>query len=352
MVDKVFVRFPNTNAMSTNSRPNPEAMSPTRLALFSIVGVLLIGALFGGAWLYLSHQKQKEEEEAYYAQQERLREKHEKSLAEHRERERQAEAEEKQKAEDERLAVIRDSGLTPYQIAARELYMEMWDRDFSMTKTREIMKEWFPKVDVLRKNETAIAELKSLSLDPFEIYHLGSYLREERELAEKLEGNEALGFTPEHSALVEKELREEYRERKESNDAIVGKWDAAFGLTRGKAKSAEETELFQAQAEAARVDVLPPISTEEAISDYGNTGDVIDAWVYMKLFVEQNLKNPRGAKFPFGGHRNVVNLGGDRYRVRSYVDATNSFGATVRTNFVGVVKRRYGGWDLESLNFE
>ncbi len=88
---------------------------------------------------------------------------------------------------------------------------------------------------------------------------------------------------------------------------------------------------------------------------YGPTADSgaqVEAWAQIQLFVEQRLTNPRSAKFPFGGHRLVVALGEDRYRVRSYVEATNSFGATVRTNFDGVLKRRSGGWDLESLTME
>lgn len=81
-------------------------------------------------------------------------------------------------------------------------------------------------------------------------------------------------------------------------------------------------------------------------------GDQTDAWAYIQLFVERQLKSPKDAKFPFGGHRDVEALGDGRFKVRSYVDATNSFGAQVRTRFECVVKRRSGGWDLESLEFD
>lgn len=82
------------------------------------------------------------------------------------------------------------------------------------------------------------------------------------------------------------------------------------------------------------------------------SGDQTEAWAQIQLFVMQKLTNPSGANFPFGGHRSVVALGEGRFRVQSYVEASNSFGATVRTNFDGVLKRRPGGWDLESLSFE
>jgi hypothetical protein len=81
------------------------------------------------------------------------------------------------------------------------------------------------------------------------------------------------------------------------------------------------------------------------------TGDVHGAWAYMQLFVEKKLKSPRSADFPFGGSRHVTPLGGGRYRVNSYVDSENSFGAEMRTNFHGVISRTSNGWKLESLEF-
>ncbi len=82
-------------------------------------------------------------------------------------------------------------------------------------------------------------------------------------------------------------------------------------------------------------------------------GNVDGAWVYMKMFVEQRLKSPKSADFPFGGATYyTTDLGGGRYRVNSYVDAENAFGANIRTRFNGVIKRKDGGWVLESLNFE
>lgn len=74
------------------------------------------------------------------------------------------------------------------------------------------------------------------------------------------------------------------------------------------------------------------------------------AWAYMQLFVEKSLKNPDSADFPFDGISNVTNLGNGEYRVRSYVDATNSYGATIRTHFTGKIKRVEEGWRLISLD--
>ena len=82
------------------------------------------------------------------------------------------------------------------------------------------------------------------------------------------------------------------------------------------------------------------------------TGDVHGAWAYMQSFVEKRLKSPQSADFPFGGYRHVTELGAGRYKVDSYVDSQNSFGANIRTHFEGVIKRIDGGWELEYLNFK
>lgn len=90
-------------------------------------------------------------------------------------------------------------------------------------------------------------------------------------------------------------------------------------------------------------------STSQSSSQ--SSGDVHGAWVYMQFFVEKRLKSPKSADFPFDGYRNVSELGRGRYRVNSYVDAQNSFGANIRTHFEGVIRKENDEWHLESLNF-
>ena len=85
--------------------------------------------------------------------------------------------------------------------------------------------------------------------------------------------------------------------------------------------------------------------------DGPDNGGAHGAWAYMQIFVEKRLKSPKSADFPFGGYEHVTDLGGGRYQVDSYVDAENSFGANIRTNFHGVIKSVDGGWQLESLAF-
>lgn len=80
--------------------------------------------------------------------------------------------------------------------------------------------------------------------------------------------------------------------------------------------------------------------------------DSSGAWVFMQGFVEKRLKSPSTASFPWftAISESVIPLGDDRYRVSSYVDAQNAFGATVRTQFTGIIKKVYGEWELEFLD--
>ena len=60
------------------------------------------------------------------------------------------------------------------------------------------------------------------------------------------------------------------------------------------------------------------------------------------------LRAPGTADYPFGHVANVQDLGNDRYRLRSYVDAENAFGGEVRTNFVCVVEVSGSGEDVSN----
>ena len=118
------------------------------------------------------------------------------------------------------------------------------------------------------------------------------------------------------------------------------------------AAQAAETRSKLAEAHARRDrEATAEERARSAKAKTADQGDVHGAWAYMQQFVEKKLKSPSSADFPFGGHRHVTPLGDGRYKVDSYVDAQNSFGAQHRTHFEGVIKRVPSGWELESLSF-
>ena len=77
------------------------------------------------------------------------------------------------------------------------------------------------------------------------------------------------------------------------------------------------------------------------------------AWRMCKVFVEKGLKAPATADFPWYSENYVTKLGGAKYRVESYVDAQNSFGAQLRTNFSCTAKWIGGSnWQQEEMSFD
>lgn len=67
-----------------------------------------------------------------------------------------------------------------------------------------------------------------------------------------------------------------------------------------------------------------------------------DAWVLAKHEVELKLKSPSSAKFPSMNEAKISEYG-DTYIITSYVDADNSFGAKVRSEFTVTLKKNDGG---------
>lgn len=77
-------------------------------------------------------------------------------------------------------------------------------------------------------------------------------------------------------------------------------------------------------------------------------GDEIGAKVMAQQFVEERLKAPSTAKFPWGGSTAAKEAG--RWRVRGSVDSQNSFGAMIRSNYECVLENTSGdNWRCHSL---
>jgi hypothetical protein len=59
-----------------------------------------------------------------------------------------------------------------------------------------------------------------------------------------------------------------------------------------------------------------------------------DAWICAQNVVENNLKSPSTAEFPWYDEEYVTYLGNERYQITAYVEADNSFGAHIKSNFI------------------
>lgn len=70
---------------------------------------------------------------------------------------------------------------------------------------------------------------------------------------------------------------------------------------------------------------------------------VDDAYAAARHFILPKLLHPETAVFPEGDYT-ATPTGKNRWRVKSYVDSRNMFGATVRANWTIEVERRPEGW--------
>jgi hypothetical protein len=79
-----------------------------------------------------------------------------------------------------------------------------------------------------------------------------------------------------------------------------------------------------------------------------------DAYYTIQGFVQNRLKSPGSARFPPVDAARVSQVGAipdQRYIVAAYVDSQNSFGALLRSNFVGVIQQTSKGhWTLQELH--
>ena len=76
----------------------------------------------------------------------------------------------------------------------------------------------------------------------------------------------------------------------------------------------------------------------------------IEAVIKCKDFAKNSLKAPKTAEFPWSVAANVI--GSEYFTVNSYVDAQNSFGALIRTNYHCALTYQGGGvngWKLEEF---
>ena len=83
-------------------------------------------------------------------------------------------------------------------------------------------------------------------------------------------------------------------------------------------------------------------------------GQEMLAYRYAEGFVKQDLKAPLTAKFPSLTERSqhVRNSYDCSYKINSWVDSQNSFGATIRTNFSCTIVFEGGYAKCKDLKFE
>lgn len=86
-----------------------------------------------------------------------------------------------------------------------------------------------------------------------------------------------------------------------------------------------------------------------------STGDnKMLAYNYAEDFVKQRLKSPSTAKFPgiFEKNDHITELGGGKYRISSWVDSQNGFGAMIRSRWSCTITFADGKVKAENIIIE
>lgn len=99
--------------------------------------------------------------------------------------------------------------------------------------------------------------------------------------------------------------------------------------------------MFQKRAILPLFVLFTLVFSGVACKSGGGSPDWSGAWVACKNFVKQSIKSPASAQFPEANaiiSDYVTDLGGGKYRVDSYVDAQNGFGALIRADFSCIVE--------------
>ena len=84
----------------------------------------------------------------------------------------------------------------------------------------------------------------------------------------------------------------------------------------------------------------------------GPPGDPIGAYVFCENVVEDRLRAPATAQFAGYNEEDVAHISEGVWRVESYVDAQNGFGAMLRSDWSCEVLSLGDGWELMSLDFD
>lgn len=95
--------------------------------------------------------------------------------------------------------------------------------------------------------------------------------------------------------------------------------------------------------------------SDDYSSDYSSggysSGNEIDAKVCAEKYVRDNLKAPSTASMCKFSEMNATNTGGNQWNITGYVDAQNSFGATIRSYWIVTLTLTSSGFTDASVVF-
>jgi hypothetical protein len=127
--------------------------------------------------------------------------------------------------------------------------------------------------------------------------------------------------------------------------------DPAYAAARAKEQEQERDRERRLQ-EAKRIDDARELERQRE-EKWASEESKIAAFTMSKEFVEDRLKAPGTAEFPWYDKAKVSHLGGGKYMVLAYVDSQNGFGALLRSKYLCTLRNTGDNrWRLIDLTIE
>lgn len=118
-------------------------------------------------------------------------------------------------------------------------------------------------------------------------------------------------------------------------------------------KETEETETTTEATTQATTQATTEATTSDSSMKKVKDGDLkTHVWICAKDVASQSLKSPGKAKFCPIYEAEVYSLGGNQYMAMGYVDAQNSYGAEIRTNFCVWLTKTKDGYKDGYVEFD
>lgn len=120
-------------------------------------------------------------------------------------------------------------------------------------------------------------------------------------------------------------------------ERIIKKNGEPIYIVNSKEEAAQFQQKTQELLESAQ-ETLDKVNSGNSQDATLSNDEKSHIWIEAKYAVEEQLKSPSTADFP-SVNKASITKSGTTYTVSSYVDAENSYGATIRTNFTVTVEK-------------
>lgn len=96
------------------------------------------------------------------------------------------------------------------------------------------------------------------------------------------------------------------------------------------------------------------IEVDTILSSDGSAGNInvsdTEIWICAQKAIKDNLKSPASAVFPTFSDSYIKSIGNNQYTISAYVDAENSYGASIRSTFSVTIEIIHNGDGFKTID--